>query len=79
MAILASLECIDAVIEFKDDTPLKLIEKITPQILVKGGDWKLDDIVGGSHVKKHGGEVYSIEFEFDRSTFTGAIPSCLNK
>lgn len=68
MAILASLECIDAVIEFKDDTPLKLIEKITPQILVKGGDWKLDDIVGGSHVKKHGGEVYSIEFEFDRST-----------
>jgi len=68
MTILAALECVDAVIEFSEDTPLKLIEQITPQILVKGGDWELDDIVGGSHVKENGGEVHSIEFEFDRST-----------
>jgi len=68
MSILASLECVDAVIAFDEDTPLNLIEAITPQILAKGGDWKIEHIVGADHVKKHGGQVHSIDFQFDRST-----------
>jgi len=68
MSILASLACVDAVIVFEEDTPLNLIQTITPQILAKGGDWKVDQIVGAKHVKKHGGQVHSIDFQFDRST-----------
>ena len=68
MALLASLECVDAVIDFDEDTPIKLIEIVTPQILVKGGDWKVENIVGAEHVKSHGGQVHSIAFEHDRST-----------
>lgn len=68
MALLASLHCVDAVVSFDDDTPLKLIEQIVPNILVKGGDWKVVDIVGADIVQKNGGQVHSIEFEFQRST-----------
>ena len=68
LAILAALECVDAVIAFEDDTPLKLIKAINPQILVKGGDWPIGKIVGADHVINHGGEVHSIDFEFNRST-----------
>jgi len=68
LAILAALECVDAVIAFEDDTPLKLIKAINPQILVKGGDWPIEKIVGADHVIKQGGEVHSIDFEFNRST-----------
>ena len=68
LAILAALECVDAVIAFEDDTPLKLIKAINPQILVKGGDWPIGKIVGADHVIKQGGEVHSIDFEFNRST-----------
>jgi len=55
MSILASLECVDAVIAFDEDTPLNLIKAISPQILAKGGDWKVEQIVGAEHVKKQGG------------------------
>jgi rfaE bifunctional protein nucleotidyltransferase chain/domain len=68
LTLLASLECVDAVIAFNQDTPLELIKTITPDILVKGGDWKVADIVGGEHVTKNGGSIYSIPFEHDRST-----------
>ncbi len=67
-ALLAALECVDAVITFDDETPLALITAITPDILVKGGDWKAADIVGADHVIENGGEVHSIDFKFDRST-----------
>lgn len=67
-AMLAALACVDAVIVFNEDTPLKLIELITPDILVKGGDWQIKDIIGAEHVKANGGEVHSIAFEHDRST-----------
>ncbi len=67
-ALLAALECVDAVIAFDEDTPINLITAITPDILVKGGDWKANDIVGADHVISNQGEVHSIEFEFDRST-----------
>lgn len=68
MAILAALESVDLVVPFDEDTPEKLIELVQPDHLVKGGDWAPDDIVGGESVKKRGGEVHSIPFEYDRST-----------
>jgi rfaE bifunctional protein nucleotidyltransferase chain/domain len=68
MAVLASLRCVDRVIEFSEDTPLNLILQIHPDILVKGGDWVVPDIVGGKEVSGWGGSVHSIQFEFDRST-----------
>ena len=67
-ALLAALACVDAVIVFDEDTPLNLIEKISPDILVKGGDWQIDNIVGAEHVTSKGGKVHSIDFKFDRST-----------
>lgn len=67
-ALLAALACVDAVIVFDEDTPLRLIETITPNILVKGGDWKIANIVGAEYVRAKGGSVHSIEFEYDRST-----------
>ena len=67
-ALLAALACVDAVIVFDEDTPLNLIEKISPDILVKGGDWQIDNIVGAEHVTRNGGKVHSIGFKFDRST-----------
>ena len=68
MSVLASLACVDAVVSFDDDTPYSLIKKIVPQHLVKGGDWAIDEIVGGDIVSDNGGQVHSIAFEFDRST-----------
>jgi len=68
MAVVASLQCVDAVISFDHDTPLKLIQNIMPDHLVKGGDWAISDIVGGSIVEKNGGTVHSLAFEYDRST-----------
>jgi len=60
--ILAFMEAIDMVIIFDEDTPLELIEKIIPDILVKGGDWSTDQIVGSDIVLKNGGEVKSLSF-----------------
>jgi rfaE bifunctional protein nucleotidyltransferase chain/domain len=68
LAVLASLSCVDAVIRFDQDTPYDLISKILPDHLVKGGDWPTDKIVGGSLVEQNGGQVHSLQFEFDRST-----------
>jgi rfaE bifunctional protein nucleotidyltransferase chain/domain len=68
LAVLASLQCVDAVISFDEDTPLALIEQIKPDILVKGGDWAVADIVGAEVVKALGGSVHSIAFAHDRST-----------
>lgn len=68
MSVLASLHCVDAVVCFDEDTPLKLIETILPQHLVKGGDWAIDEIVGGKEVVANGGHVHSIDFKFQRST-----------
>lgn len=68
MALLASLECVNAVIAFEEDTPLNLITQISPNMLVKGGDWSVDTIVGADHVKQQGGSIHSIAFKHDRST-----------
>jgi len=68
MAVLAALESVDAVIAFAQPTPLELIQVVQPEILVKGGDWSVDKIVGGPEVRAWGGTVHSIAFQFERST-----------
>ena len=66
--ILASLTSVDAVIAFEEDTPIKLIEKVLPDFLVKGGDWQPDQIVGADLVLQNGGEVQSLPFIEGHST-----------
>jgi len=68
MSVLASLACVDAVVSFEEDTPFNLINTILPTHLVKGGDWAINDIVGGDVVTQNGGKVHSIAFQHDRST-----------
>jgi rfaE bifunctional protein nucleotidyltransferase chain/domain len=60
--MLAALEMVDAVIIFEDDTPEGLIQMIKPDVLCKGGDWSIENIVGGNFVKSYGGQVVSIPF-----------------
>lgn len=60
--VLENLKSVDYVEIFSEDTPLNLIKHIKPSILVKGGDWKIEQIVGGDFVKALGGEVYSLKF-----------------
>ncbi len=68
MALLAALEAVNLVTWFDDDTPLALILLTKPDVLVKGGDWPPDRIVGGADVKSWGGDVYSVPFIHERST-----------
>jgi rfaE bifunctional protein nucleotidyltransferase chain/domain len=63
LAVLAALECVDAVTWFEDDTPEALIAACRPQVLVKGGDWPVERIVGAGGVLARGGKVVSIPFE----------------
>ena len=67
-AVLSALEFVDYVTIFGEPTPLKLIEAITPNVLAKGGDWKISKIVGGAHVKKHAGRVVTVPFVKGYST-----------
>ena len=60
LEILAGFYFINFVLEFDELTPLDLIEKIIPQVLVKGGDWAIDNIVGKNVVEKHGGVIKTI-------------------
>ena len=60
--ILSELKCVDAVFIFEEDTPMDLIEKIRPDVLVKGGDWEEGEIVGEDFVKSYGGEVCRISY-----------------
>jgi len=60
--MLASMQFVDAVILFEEDTPLNLITQISPEILVKGGDYELNQIVGHDVVLKQGGQVKIIPF-----------------
>ena len=68
MAVLASLECVSLVTWFDEDTPLERILQIRPDVLVKGGDWAVDKIVGYREVTGWGGNVHSIPFRHERST-----------
>lgn len=72
MAVLAALECVDAVVPFSEDTPKALIEDVTPDVLVKGEDYKDKLVVGADWVEAHGGEVVLAPFLAGRST-TGML------
>jgi rfaE bifunctional protein nucleotidyltransferase chain/domain len=61
-AVLAGLASVDVVVVFEEDTPQKLIEQLNPDILVKGGDYSIENIVGADFVLIHGGEVKTIDF-----------------
>ena len=60
--MLAALQFTDAVVVFEDDTPEKLIQSIRPDVLVKGGDWKKDEIVGSDFVESYGGEIKTVPY-----------------
>ncbi|MGE5319637.1 MAG: D-glycero-beta-D-manno-heptose 1-phosphate adenylyltransferase [Hyphomicrobiaceae bacterium] len=68
MALLAALESVSLVVGFDEETPLGLILAIRPDILVKGGDWAPDRIVGAAEVRDWGGRVHSIPFRHHTST-----------
>jgi rfaE bifunctional protein nucleotidyltransferase chain/domain len=68
MALLAALESVSLVTWFDEDTPLELILAIQPDVLVKGGDWTPDRIVGATEVLGWGGSVHSIPFRHHTST-----------
>src|SRR5688572_20539464 len=68
LAVIAALESVDFVTWFEEDTPLRLIEAVRPDVLVKGGDWAVENIVGAAEVLARGGRVWSIAFEHERST-----------
>jgi D-beta-D-heptose 7-phosphate kinase/D-beta-D-heptose 1-phosphate adenosyltransferase len=60
--ILAGLECVDYVVSFEEDTPLVTIERLKPDVLVKGADWAADQIVGREVVEESGGRVATISY-----------------
>jgi len=68
MAVVAALESVSLVTWFDEDSPLSLILACRPEVLVKGGDWKPEAIVGATEVRVWGGAVYSIPFKHERST-----------
>ncbi len=66
--ILAALAAVDFTVIFTEDTPENLIHKVKPDILVKGGDWQIDQIVGAPFVQSYGGKVMSLQFVDGKST-----------
>jgi bifunctional ADP-heptose synthase (sugar kinase/adenylyltransferase) len=68
MALVAALESVSLVTWFDETTPLRLIELTRPDVLVKGGDWPLDQIIGSEQVRSWGGQVRAIPVIHQRST-----------
>ena len=66
--LIASMAVVDAVVIFDEDTPLSLIKATIPDVLVKGGDWRVEEIVGGELVRQAGGDVVSIPFVSNQSS-----------
>ena len=68
LAVMAALECVSLVTWFEEDTPLARILECRPDVLVKGGDWAVEQMVGAPEVQSWGGRSVSIPFLFERST-----------
>lgn len=66
--LLAALECVDLVVLFDEDTPERIIREVAPDVLVKGGDWALEAIVGREFVEARGGRVQRIRVRVGWST-----------
>lgn len=78
MAVLAGLAAVDWVVPFAEDTPARLIGRLLPDVLVKGGDYQVEDIAGGKEVMANGGEVRVLHFEEGVST-TAIIDQIVGK
>lgn len=76
--ILASLVIVDAVVVFDEDTPLEVIKELLPDVLIKGGDYTEDSIVGSKEVRDHGGRVVIVPLKDGFST-TGIIEKIQNQ
>ncbi|HUR41175.1 MAG TPA: bifunctional D-glycero-beta-D-manno-heptose-7-phosphate kinase/D-glycero-beta-D-manno-heptose 1-phosphate adenylyltransferase HldE [Verrucomicrobiae bacterium] len=68
MRVLAGLKCVDWVVPFSDDTPERLVSRVLPHFLVKGGDYKPEQVAGYEIVRKHGGQVMVLDFHQGYST-----------
>ena len=68
MAVLAALRAVDLVTPFAEDTPEELIRALRPVVLVKGADYKVEDVVGGAFVRSYGGRVETVDLVPGRST-----------
>jgi len=77
MAVLSGLESVDWVLPFSEETPARLIERLLPNVLVKGGDYAPEDIAGGEAVRAHGGSVQVLDFIDGLST--SAIIAAIKK
>lgn len=66
--VISNLRAVDFVISFAEPTPFEIISKVLPDILVKGGDWTIDNIVGRDIVEANGGKVYSLPYVENYST-----------
>lgn len=66
--VLAALECVDLVVLFAEDTPLELVKSLRPDVIVKGGDYTEDTIVGSSEVRSWGGRVAIVPLTPGQST-----------
>ncbi len=66
--IISSLKPVDYAVIFEEDTPGEIIDKLIPDVLIKGADWAIDKIVGRETVEKNGGKVETIKFVNDQST-----------
>jgi D-beta-D-heptose 7-phosphate kinase/D-beta-D-heptose 1-phosphate adenosyltransferase len=76
--VMAALESVDYVVIFDEDTPRLLIASLLPDVLVKGGDWPTDQIVGAEEVRRAGGEVLSLPY-LEGSSTTSIIERILNQ
>ena len=72
--VLGALSCVNAIVLFDDDTPIRLIEAIKPDILVKGADYRKDQVVGGALVEANGGQVVLIDLVEGKSTTAAMMP-----
>ena len=70
--MIGALHSVDFVTTFSEDTPQTIIEELLPDVLIKGGDWSKDQIVGRETVERHGGRVIATDFETGFST-TGIV------
>jgi len=68
MSILEALSCVDFVVPFSEDTPARLIEAVSPSVLVKGGDYEVEEIAGHESVLASGGRVITLDFVPGHST-----------
>jgi D-beta-D-heptose 7-phosphate kinase/D-beta-D-heptose 1-phosphate adenosyltransferase len=78
MTVLAGLEAVDWVLFFEGDTPEELLEQLKPDVLVKGGDYDKESVVGWKIVESYGGSVQALSF-FDDCSTTAIVEKVLEK